>query len=187
MTVQHYNPAAPSQPVKFNTDTAGKATLPLPAFIGPQFWFSVTASHADYAARSHSMGDLAILQDNPTNLPSEYKVKLGKGITIGGIVKEETGTPVRNGKVYLNAFYNTSQAQRETPVLPPTEEFKLGNQFSHFEITDAGGRWSCPHLPQLGGNVYLRAARPDGSFANFTTWRPDYPDFSSLARNVADE
>jgi hypothetical protein len=119
------------------------------------------------------------MQDNPAILPAEYKIKLGKGITIGGILKEETVVPISGGKVLLNAFYNTTQPQRETPVLPPLGEFKLGDQFSHFEIADAAGRWTCPHWPEPGGNLYLRAVRPDGSFANFTTWQPEYQDFTS--------
>lgn len=176
-TVQHYNQTAPIKPVKFSTDTAGKATVQLPAFLGPQFWFSVTVSHPDYAARAVQWA--TYMQDNPASFPAEYTIKLGKGITIGGFLKEETGAPIRNGKVFLNAYYNTPQPQRETPVLPPTEEIKLGAQFTHVEVTDDNGRWTCPHWPEGGGNLYLRGARPNGSFANFTTWRTDYVDFSS--------
>jgi peroxiredoxin len=60
-------------------------------------------------------------------------------------------------------------------MFPLPDEFKL-MPFNHTELTDAHGRWTCTHFPALGGHLQVRAVRPDGSFANFTTWKPEYQD-----------
>ena len=108
----------------------------------------------DYALTIHSPGH--VLYDaewkqnpKPDPIPKAYIVRLAPGQTIGGVVHDEQGKPVKGVRVNPG-FYMTTRPER------PME---LGSD--HSARTDAEGRWTYTNLPMDMEQVRLTLRHPD--------------------------
>jgi len=70
-------------------------------------------------------------------MPSEYSMKLERGVSIGGVVLDESGRPISNAKVGFNGPGNDSSLAENIQFGPDTEV-----------VTDANGQWSCNMIPR---------------------------------------
>jgi protocatechuate 3,4-dioxygenase beta subunit len=116
----------------FETGEDGICTIELPEQALPTL--VLTAFRDDYAPRI-----LRWAVDHGDDLPSNYTLALEKGITIGGIVRNEHGEPVPGAKVTLQAGSSGYDAS--------AREWSALNR-DQFEVrTDGKGVWCCGFAP----------------------------------------
>jgi beta-lactamase regulating signal transducer with metallopeptidase domain len=87
-------------------------------------------------------------RSHPLRLPAVKVLRFVPGITIGGVVRDEAGTPVAGAKITAHA--------------PPTEKESSGYSVPFAETTtDAQGRWRVDDAPVdlIGVNVGVEAPR----------------------------
>src|SRR5206468_6551269 len=64
-------------------------------------------------------------------MPAEYTMKLERGVTIGGVVVDETGQPIAGAKIEFDGPGNDASLQENIQFGPDT-----------VTVTDGSGRWS---------------------------------------------
>lgn len=153
------------------TDTEGKYLLhiPLPPeqYRSQMSHFSVSASHPDYATRTiawtSSGGDVFAA------IPSTATIKLQKGTTVGGWVRDARGAPLAGVKVLLQGssyrgftMGGSQQKSHEYPELWAQKDKPAA-------ITDNSGQWSFSQFPPDLQTLELTFIRPDESIAKFST------------------
>lgn len=153
------------------TDTEGKYLLRIP--LPPQQYrsrmdhFSVSASHPDYAARTiawtSSGGDVYAA------VPASATIKLEKGTTVGGVVKDSRGAPLSGVKVLLHGSayrgFSMGGAQQQSHEYPEVWSDKTRPT----AVTDSSGRWSFAQFPPDLQTVELTFIGPDESVSKFAT------------------
>ena len=83
-------------------------------------------------------------------IPSEYTFRADKAVTIGGVVQDEAGQPLRDVKITINAVGN--------PRVPSTEPLP----FSQLVLTnDDKGRWDFRSLPENFSSFSIQVSHPD--------------------------
>lgn len=126
------------------TDASGTALVRHPGDTTRTL--TVTASGDGIAVKSvrwqQSAGDV---------IPEEHTLRVGKGVTIGGVVRDEAGQPVGNVKISLSGL-GTPGDQPSRDRLP----------FSQIDLTnDTNGRWDFRSLPQDFGSFNVTVSHPD--------------------------
>ena len=82
-----------------------------------------------------------------TGIPDQYTLDLETGTSIGGIIHDEQGNPVKGVKVYL--------------LVPGGDEIERAAIYDHIETTSADGRWRCDIIPSKLNDIWIRLAHPD--------------------------
>lgn len=153
------------------TDTEGKYLLRIPLL--PQQYrsafthFSVSASHPDYATRTvawtSSGGDVHAA------IPPTATIKLLKGTTVGGIVRDSQSSPLVGVKVLFqgSGYHGFTMGGNQQQSHEYPEIWMDKNNPA--AITDSSGRWSFPKFPPDLQTVEIIFIRPDGSIAKFST------------------
>ena len=114
---------------KNSTDGDGRAVLEWPAGAAVN-GLEVTVRKPGFVPYSFNRDD----RSRPLQLPSVKELRLVPGIPIGGLVKDESGTPVAGAKITVNA--------------PPSDSDRTGYNFPIAETTtDADGRWRFDDAP----------------------------------------
>ncbi|MBE7499629.1 MAG: redoxin domain-containing protein [Verrucomicrobiales bacterium] len=130
--------------------------------------FSVSAHHPDFAPRSvmwtSSAGDVY------DGLPATVSIGLESGVTVGGRVVDEWGTPLAGVRVLLSGSgftgFTLGNEQRLSHEYPELRRTDLATPAA---VTDANGRWTYPHFPADLVFVEVTLARPDGSRTTYST------------------
>jgi beta-lactamase regulating signal transducer with metallopeptidase domain/protocatechuate 3,4-dioxygenase beta subunit len=158
------------------TDAHGKFTVlfPLPPEKSRRTAsnFSVSADHPDFARRSvmwtSSGGDVY------AGMPGAVTIKLEKGLTVGGMVKDERGRPVKDVRVLLSGSeyrgFTLGNTEREAHEYA---ELGKSDPKAPAATTDAGGRWSFAHFPAELEKVELTLVRADDARESFSTQAND--------------
>jgi hypothetical protein len=135
------------------TDANGSAHVNYPPQDLDQL--SISASHEDCGGR-RMLWDLKA----GDTVPESYIIKLGSSVNIGGIVVDETGSPVAEAKISLYRFWSGGD-----------EMNKKGEQAdftSRTVTTDAQGIWQANGLPtELLDHIGADVRHPDYITANF--------------------
>ncbi len=85
---------------------------------------------------------------HPKGLPAEKVLRLERGVTIGGVVKDAEGRAIAGAKVSLTASATDS-------------DWNEGANFSLATLqTDNRGRWRLEHAPRDLGHIWVSATRP---------------------------
>lgn len=133
------------------TDADGQSLLPGAATPDGYWKWQVEAFKngfvPEYVSWSSFQGDAI------TNLPAQYTLSLQRAVEIGGVVQDPKGRPVPGARVVFTGNAGGSLRDRERPT--------IGLRY-HTEITDAGGRWRCQHVPV------------QFTMLNFAIWHPEY-------------
>lgn len=146
--------------VSFQTDAAGRVSIPLPK--GEITYFSAQASHAGFAPRVvqwRKYGD-------PLQLPEGYQLKLYPASPIAGRVVDSEGKPIAGAEVEMHL----SGGPRSYSVF--SDRFALGVATK----TDADGRWSFADFPEVLDGLFYRVSRAgyqattDLGIADFLTY-----------------
>ncbi len=173
--------ASPKEPPQLlRTDAKGTVVFAVPESIpdGERMnQFEVFVSAKDYAAREImwlcSTGSVLNLVTN------DYTVRLEKGVTIGGLVIDESGHPLDGTRVgvygsnYRGYSWSTDGSGKVTS--PPTvrnEDFSSFSQSSEGDdaiVTDQSGRFQFTHFPSDLRALMLDLIGTDGARRKFKT------------------
>jgi hypothetical protein len=164
-----------SQLGDFETGEDGACTIVLPEEPLPTL--VLTAFHDGYVPRF-----LRWAVDHGDDLPSNYTLALEKGITIGGIVRNEQGEPVPGAKVTLQAGPSGYDAS--------AREWSALNR-DHFPVfTDPRGAWVCGFAPADLSDITIHVVHGDYAPTRCVTEHRNYvhetqvvPIEALLARN----
>ncbi len=130
--------------------------------------FTISAKHPDYARRA--VGWTASGGDVYAALPKEATIKLEKGIAIGGVVRDERGTPLPGVRVLLSASgyrgFTIGTGERKSHEYSEVWETDEQNPAS---ISDSAGHWSFAHFPSDLASLEITILRSDGSRETFST------------------
>ncbi len=150
------------------TDEAGVAIIRLgevpPETMQQNAWLTLSARRDGYAPRGASWavgkGDARL------SLPKEFLVRLERGTTIGGIVRDEAGVP--QAGVHVQVF-GTGYAWRGSRVPDQTyPEYWRGAKNSPGIVTDVQGRWQASDFPHDLESVTINLSRTEGDTQRFT-------------------
>ena len=145
------------------TDNDGRATIRLGEVptnhLAEQSWFTLSVRHKDFAPRGMSWS--AQNKDVRPSLPAEVVVRLKKGISVGGIVRNEKGAPVSGLHVRVFGTAYWEGLKQEYP-----EYWTDGPNRPHV-ITDDQGRWEARDFPSDLGGMVVELIQPDGSSQRF--------------------
>lgn len=138
------------------TDADGRCTIP--ADIGNAKMLCAGILADGYEQRC------VILGANGT-IPSGYVLKVPRGTTIGGIVQNESGAPVRGAHIFVQ-FYSTGdhelrEFQSERGGFP-ADDLTVA-------ITDAAGHWSFASAPTNGSDYFISVSHANYPEASFHT------------------
>jgi protocatechuate 3,4-dioxygenase beta subunit/thiol-disulfide isomerase/thioredoxin len=160
-----------SQPKRL-TDANGRFTLRFPTVPADSRRqmsnFSISAGHTNFARRAtmwtSSGGDVY------SGMPETVTIRLEQGTSIGGVVQDEQGLPVRGVRVLLQGSgyrgFTMGNTERKTHEY---SELWLEDLEAPAAITDAAGRWVFDRFPVDLKNVEVAFVRPDGSRETYAT------------------
>ena len=121
--------------------------------------FSLSVRRAGHAPHGLSWSDDK--KDVRTAMPKEITVRLKPGVTVGGVVSDEAGTPQPGVKIRMYGRDHWAEPRPEFP------EFWNDSVGAELPVTDAAGRWQVNDFPADLQNVAIEFIRPDGSVAKF--------------------
>ncbi|MBK7998470.1 MAG: hypothetical protein IPK15_07080 [Verrucomicrobia bacterium] len=155
---------------QFVTDEQGVSTLRIPAVAIAFNYFMLSVSNAVYPTRHVTWQAPQMSQSQPGSirgsLPSEYTVRLDRGLTIGGFVKDERGQPVAGILVVpwgtgAGAFNYNATETREQEYSALLRDDKNGVS------TDARGFWQFHGFPADIRQVTVDVVRAGGGRLSF--------------------
>lgn len=125
------------------TDARGRGRVTKPTTTG-DFYFQVTVRHEGYVSRWIRWSRYQ--RDDPSDIPTDYVIRLQRGIRIGGVVNDATGSPIPGATVELegDSFWMGA---------PPRDGVLLDHKGRETVTTDDQGRWSFSGLPSAWSNV----------------------------------
>jgi hypothetical protein len=140
------------------TGDDGKATLKLPG--GTLYNLNISVTHSNYPSRQMGMQG----QGGPIEVPTEYTMRLTKGVSIGGFVRDEKGQAVAGTKVIV--WGNSGNMYR--PVeRRPVEVSVMGRNEDKAVVTDAKGFWEFRNVPADLDSLLMDVTRPAGAVSRF--------------------
>jgi len=102
-------------------------------------------------------------------IPAEYTFRVTKGVTVGGLVQDESGQPVSGARLSFLQYGGVTDPNAR-------ERFSLG---STTNVTDAQGRWQFRSLPPGFADFAIAVSHPDLAEARFLS--------DSMERNYVGE
>lgn len=153
--------------IKLTTDAAGVAVLRIAA-SGPvpeqDSMFSFLIQSSQHEARQVEwFSDKGRVRET---LPAEYKVRLLKGVTAGGVVRDERGAPIAGARVTV--FASGLRGRRLGGGERLQQDYGCVSVAEGEEIvTDAQGRWSRDRFPTEISQLSVNIIRPEGAHARF--------------------
>ena len=132
------------------TDASGVSLIPLPKPESENFAYRITLSKDGYVGQyitwSKSQHDK--IEDIPTN----FLASLQKGLSVGGVVKNDKGEPVPGARVILSGPVPADVGERVRSVVAPN---------FHAERTDAAGQWRFGEAPRDVETLLFRVIQPE--------------------------
>jgi beta-lactamase regulating signal transducer with metallopeptidase domain len=160
MMISELPPAPP------RTDAAGVALLPSEARSG------VLVRHPGYAPAVWGRNQYRNTPES--TIPSEFTLRLVRGETIAGLVRNEGGTPLAGVRVEITG--TSGRPKEDAGDYVQTPEHPL--PYCPSVETNAEGRWQSEHFPVDVAMVQLRFHRSDGSTVTFHSKIP--PGYAGL-------
>jgi hypothetical protein len=122
-------------------------------------WFTVSVKHQGYAPRGLSWaGDN---KDARPTMPREITVRLDKGMTVGGVVRDEGGVALTGVQIRLFGTGHWEGFRHEYP------EFWTDSVHSRKVVTDSKGQWQARDFPPDLEAMKIELIRPDGSWQRY--------------------
>ncbi|HEX4122366.1 MAG TPA: carboxypeptidase regulatory-like domain-containing protein [Verrucomicrobiae bacterium] len=119
------------------TDAAGMCAFPMPETGAGRFRYRIALAKAGYVGKYITWSDAQ--KDKIEDIPTEYTAKMERGVTIGGVVKNEKGEPVPGARVIFSGPVTATADGRERTSIAPNY---------HAERTDDQGRWQNTEVPK---------------------------------------
>jgi thiol-disulfide isomerase/thioredoxin len=131
------------------TDAAGTCSFPLPVPGKGRFFYRITLTKPGYVGKYITWSQAQ--NDKIADIPIEYTARLDKGVTIGGIVKNQKGEPVPGARVIFSGMAPTNNLR---------ERITAAANY-HAERTDDDGRWQNSEVPADFREFTFRVIHPD--------------------------
>lgn len=145
------------------TDTNGVAIIHLGAVptnhLKQQSWLTLSVRHESYAPHGFSWS--AENKDVRPSLPESITVRLEHGLTAGGFVRDEHGTPLEGIRVRIFGSDYWPGLRHEY------SEYWSDSAGTSPITTDAAGHWQVNDFPSNLDVVRISLIRPDGSVQRF--------------------
>ena len=125
------------------------------------YTLNISVTHSNYPIRQFGLQS----QGGPLEVPAEYTMRLTKGMSIGGFVRDEKGQPVAGTKVIV--WGNSANLYR--PGAQPVEASALGRSEDKAAVTDAKGFWEFRNVPADLEGLFMDITRPGGAVSRFGT------------------
>ena len=162
-----------SRPARL-TDAQGRYVMRIP--LPPESerrglaTFTVSVKHRDYAGRSV---DWKAERGNVLEtLPGAATIRLERGVTVGGVVRDACGAPLAGVRVLLAGSGFRGFAGHAEESEPEDYPEISGSSKAHpAAMTDARGCWTFAGYPADLETVKLTLIRPDDSQESFSTAR----------------
>jgi protocatechuate 3,4-dioxygenase beta subunit/peroxiredoxin len=138
------------------TDQNGYCVIPLPKPGSASFSYKITLSKEGYVGQYISWSKAH--GDKVEEMPTNFIASLAKGVSIGGVVKNEKGEPVPGARVILSGPPPTDMDERVRSVVAPG---------FHAERTDADGHWHFGEAPRDLDTLTFRVIQPEYVTATF--------------------
>ena len=138
------------------TDDSGVCLLPRPKSWPESLGCRITLSESGYVGQYISWSQAQ--HDKVQDIPAEFTARLEKGVSIGGIVKNERGEPMPGADVMLSGPSPTDLGARVLSVVGP--DF-------HAERTDAEGKWRYDRAPRELQRLLFHVSHSEYAPANF--------------------
>ena len=132
------------------TDNAGACSLELPKPGATSFSYRIALTKDGYVGKFITWSSSQ--HDRVEDMPGAYTVNLEKGVSIGGVVKNDKGEPVPGARVILSGPPSTVSGERERSVVAPN---------FHSERTDADGHWQFGDAPKDIRSLTFRVTQGD--------------------------
>jgi thiol-disulfide isomerase/thioredoxin len=132
------------------TDASGLCWIPLPKPGSESFSYRITLSKDGYVGQYITWSKAQ--HDKVEDMPTNFTAKLEKGVSVGGIVKNENGEPVPGARVILSGPPPSDIGERVRSVVAPNY---------HAERTDAEGKWHFDEAPPDCESLTFRVIQPD--------------------------
>lgn len=159
----------PAKQIVIQTSPEGVALVPWNASA---MWPIYHVFHPDYAPVEVSMYPFpSYIPSLKLKMPKEYTVKLNRGVEIGGVVREEDGSPARNVRVEITAEDYPWRRDRKPE---PLEIKSFDPRADACPVTDETGHWSYGHFPKEIGLVRMTLVRGDNSCVRFHTGNTEW-------------
>ncbi|HEY3862505.1 MAG TPA: carboxypeptidase regulatory-like domain-containing protein [Verrucomicrobiae bacterium] len=132
------------------TDSSGVCVLPIPKPASENFSYRVLLTKDGYVGQYITWSK--VLGDKPETMPANFTAKLEKGVSIGGIVKNDNGEPVPGAKVVLDGPPPADIGDRIRTVVAPGY---------HSERTGIDGKWHFDEAPRDLESMTFRVSAPE--------------------------
>jgi RNA polymerase sigma factor (sigma-70 family) len=158
---------------EFTTDRNGFGLLP-PASANQKNWGYQIEVFQDgyvpkYVSWSASQGDIF------GEFPTEHTTRLERGVTIGGVVMNESSEPIAGARVVFSVSGSAPGSSRDRERLT-----MMGNY--HQEKTDEQGRWTCNHVPEQFGMITWNLQHREYQEVTYGTSAPEASSSTGLTR-----
>ncbi len=124
-------------------DAEGRAAFPLPETARAAVMITATAD--GYVPMQVSWRG----QGTTGQVPGEYTLRMERGTTIGGLIRDEQGRPVSGATVFLLVPSANRDGEPRASI------------WDYPARTDEQGRWRCDVMPAEMDDVWIRLAHPD--------------------------
>jgi len=139
------------------TDESGLCLIPRPQSWPQTLGCRIILSKSGYVGQYITWSEAQ--HDQVHDIPAEFTARLEKGVSLGGIVKNEKGEPVSGALVILSGPASADVAARVQNV--------MGAEFD-VERTDAAGQWRFDKAPQALQSVRFHVAHSQYAPADFS-------------------
>jgi Carboxypeptidase regulatory-like domain len=160
----------------YTTDAEGKTTVELPQKIDILRLWATKESHVGLFAQWWPE-----MQPDGHLIPDEYTFRLARGTTVGGVVKNEAGEPIRGSKVQVRLVTPPGAESRERPY--PATWLSSGD---NAKTTNADGRWSIDNVP-AGDDVKVLVMLSHPEYMSETKWGSLQNEQMVTMRSLRDE
>ncbi len=157
------------------TDESGNCSFPLPLPGAGRFFYRIALTRPGYVPEYITWSQSQ--NDSIQDIPPQFTARMDRGVTIGGIVKNENGEPISGARVIFSGLQPANASQRERTAIAPNY---------HSERTDAEGRWQNSEVPKDFRGLTFSVIHPDYVPAVFACEGGDVSDSAIAQRKESD-
>ncbi len=148
----------------FVTDRNGFGLLPPPGVDQKNWNYQLELFQDGFVPKYVSWG--AGQGDAFGEFPTDHTTKLEQGVTIGGVVVNESSDPIAGARVLFSVSGAAPGSSRSRERLTMMGDY-------HQEMTDVHGRWTCNHVPEQFGMITWRLIHREHQDVTYGTSAPE--------------
>jgi uncharacterized GH25 family protein/thiol-disulfide isomerase/thioredoxin len=172
----------PTNEWRLHTDERGAVAFRIPTNEYQQFMLSVF--HPEYAQRGVNW--ISRSGKVMGSVPNSYTIRLERGDTVGGMVRDERGQPISGAAIRLSGSRSRSSSDENShDEYPMIGNFGVGWPEQISITTDQKGFWQVHHVSAELDSIQVDVMRPTGSRTAFTTASANSPSGFIRAEKIS--